>query len=90
MVFESKSVAVAEEGTMEVTGDLTLRGVTSEVVAQVRKIGEGEDPWGNQRIGFEAALKVDRIAHGVDYMPDGLGKEVDVWIAVEGIREKAE
>jgi polyisoprenoid-binding protein YceI len=90
IVFESKSVTVAEDGAMELTGELTLHGVTRETTAQVRKIGEGEDPWGNQRIGFEAMLKVDRMAHGVDYMPDGLGTEVEVWLAVEGIREKAE
>jgi len=90
IVFATKSVVVGEDGKMTLTGDLTLHGVTAEVVAQAEKIGEGQDPWGNQRIGFEAALTVDRLAHGVDYMPDGLGKDVQVWIAVEGIREEAE
>lgn len=90
IVFESKSVAVDEEGAMKITGDLTLHGVTKEVVAEASKVGEGEDPWGNQRIGFEGMIKIDRMAHGIEYMPDGLGKTVDVWIAIEAIREKAE
>ena len=90
VVFVSKEVSVGEDGAMSIRGELTLHGVTQEVVAQAEKIGEGEDPWGNTRIGFEAMFTVDRMAHGVDYMPDGLGQEVQVWIAVEAIREKAE
>ena len=70
---------------IKITGMLKMHGVEKQVTASGKLLGAGKDPWGNTRVGLEAEFKVDRLAYGVDYMPEGLGKEVEVVIAVEGI-----
>ncbi len=86
--FKSKAVAAGKAaGTYAVTGDLTVRGVTKTVTVTMKKIGEGSDPWGNKRIGFEGELTIDRTDFGVSYMPGGLSKKVRLIIAVEGMRK---
>jgi polyisoprenoid-binding protein YceI len=86
--FVSKSWKAAGENTFEVTGDLTIKGRTQSVTAKVIKSGEGKDPWGNDRIGFTTELSIDRMAFGVDYMPEGLGKTVNLTISLEAIKKK--
>jgi len=76
----------AKPGTLVVTADLTLRGVTKSVTFEVVKTGEGKDPWGNERVGFEGSLTLNRLDFGVSYMPEGLGKDVTIIIAVEGVK----
>ncbi len=86
--FRSRSVKPAGRDTYEVEGDLTLRGVTKPFKVTVRKLGEGPDPWGNHRVGLSARFTVNRLDFGISYMPDGLGKEVEVIVDVEAIRQK--
>lgn len=87
MTFKSKSVARSGD-TFKVTGDLTIKGKTKEVTLDMVKTGAGADPWGNTRIGFETTLRINRMDFGVDYMPDGLGKEVTLMLSLEGIQKK--
>ncbi|MES2178914.1 MAG: YceI family protein [Gemmatimonadota bacterium] len=47
------------------TGDLTIHGVTRPVTLDVTYEGSGTDPWGNERIGFTAAGKIDRREFGL-------------------------
>ena len=81
-------IEAAGEGAYKITGMLKMHGVEKEVTAKGKLLGAGKDPWGNTRVGLEADFKVDRLAYGVDYMPEGLGKEVMVTVAIEGILEK--
>lgn len=78
----SKKIA---DNQYEVTGDLTIRGVTKPVTVVFNKIGEGERR-GNFLAGFEGELTINRLEYGVNYAPDGLGQDVKLIIAVEGIR----
>lgn len=67
MTFTSKSVAKKGDG-LEVTGDLTIRGVTKEVALHVEDItGEHADPWGNKRIGASAKAKIKRSEFGITW-----------------------
>ena len=71
----------AEEGV--IAGDLTLKGVTRSVNINARKIGEGKDPWGGYRSGFEGTLEVK----AGDYnLPAWIGP-VSIELIVEGIRQ---
>lgn len=86
--FRSTRVEVNDDGDeAEVTGDLTLRGVTREVTLDVELQGYGEDPWGGYRMGFDAETEL-RLS---DYdIPTDLGKAsetVKLEISVEGIRQ---
>jgi polyisoprenoid-binding protein YceI len=86
--IEFKSTAVAKSGdAYKVTGDLTIKGRTKSVTIEMKKTGEGKDPWGNTRIGFEGSISINRIDFGVDFMPDGIGKNVTLMLSLEGIKQ---
>lgn len=65
------------------TGDLTLMGVTKEVVLDVEVIGGGDDPWGGYRQGFEGRTTISAADFG---MQAKVG-DVDLIWSVEGIRQ---
>ena len=66
--FKSTKIAKAGEGELHVTGDLTIHGVTKEVVLHVEgPTPESKDPWGNLRIGASATTKVKRSDHGLTW-----------------------
>jgi polyisoprenoid-binding protein YceI len=89
VTFKSSKIAAGKEkGSYTITGMLNMHGVEKEVTAQGKLIGAGNDPWGNTRVGLEAEFKVNRMDFGVNYMPDGLGKEVSIVIAIEAIQNK--
>ena len=66
MTFKSLSVRVAEPGEHEVTGQLTIHGVTKVVTFAVEgPSAPGKDPWGNTRIGLSATTKINRKDFGL-------------------------
>lgn len=75
------------DGRLNLTGDLTLHGVTKEVAISLKKHGEGKDPWGNYRAGFSAKFTIKRSDFGMAGMPDAIGDEVTLMVSFEGIRE---
>jgi polyisoprenoid-binding protein YceI len=65
LTFASKSVR-RSGGGYEVVGDLSIRGVTREIVLTVDDVtGEHADPWGNHRIGVSAHAKIKRSDWGM-------------------------
>lgn len=58
-------VAPGAEGT--ITGTLTIKGVSKEVVLDVELEGTAEDPYGNTRLGFEASTTINRKDFGIDF-----------------------
>ena len=84
------------DDTYEVTGSFTMRGVTKEIVLPVEVLGEMKDHRGNQRIGFEILITINRKDYGVSYnrvLDQGgflLGDEVKITINLEAIQAKAE
>ena len=64
MTFASRGVVVGGEGFV-VTGDLTLHGVTREVVLDVEAGGVATDPFGNARAGFSAETEINRKDFGL-------------------------
>jgi polyisoprenoid-binding protein YceI len=93
--FVSRSFKKAGENRYDVTGDLTLRGVTKQVTLPVTFLGIQKDPWGNEKAGFETAVTLNRKDFGVNWnkaLDQGgyiLGDEVAVTIALETARSKA-
>ncbi|WP_110687819.1 YceI family protein [Salinicola aestuarinus] len=87
--FESTSFAIDEDGEEgEMTGDLTLHGVTRSVTFDVDHIGGGDDPWGGYRQGFEAETTLDLADFDIDMsdFPDAM-HSVDLYVVLEGIRQ---
>ncbi len=68
MTFKSKKVEQVAPGKLKVTGDLTIRGTTKEVVLDVEgPTAPVKDPWGNVRAAVTATTKVNRQDFGVKW-----------------------
>ncbi|TCV06846.1 polyisoprenoid-binding protein YceI [Samsonia erythrinae] len=83
------STEVNKDGNeYDITGNLTLNGVTKPVKLDAKLIGQGDDPWGNYRAGFEAegTIKLKDFNITTDLGP--ASQEVELIISVEGIRQK--
>jgi polyisoprenoid-binding protein YceI len=65
--FKSTSVKPAGKDTYEVTGNLTMRGVTKQVTLPVTFLGEAKDPWGSEKIGFELSTVLNRKDYGINW-----------------------
>ncbi len=87
ITFSSTSVAETDGG-FDVTGDLTIRGVTKEVVLPVEVLGPITDPLGLQRMGVSGELTIDRKEFGVAWNrtmeTGGLFVGEEVTISIEG------
>ena len=64
-------------------GDVTVHGVTKAIEMDVMQIGEGKDPWGGYRSGFEGSVT---LAAGDFGLPSWIGN-VEVIVIVEGVRQ---
>lgn len=67
ITFRSTRVAEAGSGRFDVAGDLTIHGVTREVVLDVSAEGVTRDPWGGERAGFSATTKIKRSDFGLTW-----------------------
>jgi polyisoprenoid-binding protein YceI len=67
ITFASTGVRQAGETTFEVTGDLTIKGVTNEITIPFEFEGTAKDPFGNQRVGFEGSATINRRDYGVTW-----------------------
>lgn len=66
--FKSTSVQRAGDGELAVTGDLTIHGVTRQVVFNVEgPTPPAKDPWGNTRVGLSAVTKINRKDFGLTW-----------------------
>jgi polyisoprenoid-binding protein YceI len=85
ITFHSKQTKVVAPGKLQITGDLTIRGVTKEVVLEVDGPSQPiKDPMGKgQRIGASATTKVNRQDFGVSAMPGVVGDEITITIDTE-------
>ncbi|MCC8381984.1 YceI family protein [Xenorhabdus sp. PB30.3] len=71
----------------KVIGELTLNGVTKPVTLQTKLMGEGKDPWGGYRAGFEANGKIKLKDFNIKTDLGPKSQEVELIISVEGVKE---
>jgi polyisoprenoid-binding protein YceI len=84
LTFKSERVEAAGPGRLKVTGDLTIHGVTKEVVLDVDgPSAPMQDPRGNSHMGASATTKVNRKDFGVNGAPTMVGDDVAITIDVE-------
>ena len=74
----------AEAGTMK--GNLTLMGVTKPIAIAVKKVGEGDDPWGGYRAGFEGTVTINRRDFNAGRNLGPASESMDFFLSLEGIR----
>jgi len=94
MTFVSTKVAKAGKDKLKVTGDLTLHGVTKQVVLDIEGLStESKDPWGNIRRGATATTKINRKDFGLAWnkvLETGgiaVGEEVTITLEIEMIKK---
>ena len=96
ITFKSTKIVPAGKDKYDVTGTLTMHGVSKEVTLPVVFLGAVKDPWGNERASFELATKLNRKDYGITWnkaLDQGgfmLGDDVDVTIALETVKKKPE
>jgi polyisoprenoid-binding protein YceI len=65
--FVSTGVEAVDEANFQVTGDLTIKGVTKPVTIDFEYTGTAMDPFGNRRIGLEGTVTVNRKDWGISF-----------------------
>lgn len=90
ITFHAKQSKSAGDGKLQITGDLTIHGVTKEVVLDVDgPTAAIKDPWGNMRIGASASTKINRKDFGVNGLPGVVGDDIAITIDAELIQPAA-
>src|SRR5208283_2639427 len=83
ITFKSKSVQAAGEGKLKIVGDLTIHGVTKEVVLDVDgPSAPVTDPSGTTHVGASASTKVKRNEFGVGSSNPMVGEDISITIDV--------
>ena len=95
ITFHSKRIDAKGGDSIDVIGDLTIHGVTKEVTLPVTHLGKAKDPWGNERLGFEAETTINRKDFGLNWnkaLESGgvlVGDDVNVGLEIELVKKDA-
>lgn len=94
MTYVSTKVEKAGQGRLRVVGNLTLHGITREVILEVEgPTAAFKDPWGNIRRGASATAKLNRKDFGLNWnavIESGgvlVGDEVSIELELEMIKK---
>ncbi len=83
VTFKSSAVKKTSDTTFEVTGDLTIHGVTKSITATVEKTGQGKGMTGGDIIGFESTFTIKRSDFGVKGLMGPVGDDVRLTFSTE-------
>ena len=86
IAFKSQSVTKSGDD-YEVTGDLTLHGVTKPVKVKVVPTGKAKDQRGTPIAGIEATFTIKRSDFGMTNMVGPIGDDVWITVGIEGKRK---
>lgn len=91
--FKSTGIASKGDDEYDVTGDVTIRGITRSETFSVTFEGAGKDPWGNEKAGFSGKGKIKRSDYGLTYnavLEAGgvlIGDEIKISLEIEGAKQ---
>lgn len=87
VTFKSTEIDVTGDATAQITGDLTLNGVTKSVVLDAKLNQEGMHPMANKPwAGFDATTTLVRSDFGLGKFAPYVGDDVTVMISVEAMK----
>ena len=95
ITFASTKIVPQGGDKFQVVGDLTIKGVTEQVVLEAEKTGMNTSPWGQQVVGFEAATGISRKDFGLTWnvaLETGgflVGDSIKINLEVEAIKQEA-
>ncbi len=90
--FTSTGAEPAGEGQIKLSGEITIKGTTKPIELVGAVAENGEDPWGNQRVGFEVEGKIDRREFGLEWnqtLPNGnllVANDVKLVVSVSAVK----
>ncbi len=93
ITFASSRMVRKSEAEFDVTGTLTIRGVSKEITLPVTYLGTAKDPWGNARVGFETEITINRKDFGLMWnaaLETGgflVGDEVKITASIQAIAQ---
>lgn len=96
MSFQSTKVEKTSGNGLRVTGQLTIRDITREVVLEAEQLGVGKDPWGNVKAAFEAKTSIDRRDFGLKWnqaLEAGgvlVGEKIEIALEVQAVKAQAQ
>ena len=85
--FVSTGFIAGVNGKGVLKGNFTLHGVTKPLEIQVTSIGEGKDPWGGYRIGFDGSTKITMADYGIVKNLGPASKDVELTFSIEGVKK---
>lgn len=95
ITFKSTKVETISPTEHKVTGDLTIRDVTKEVVLEVDYTGQAKSPFGDTRAGFSAKTSINRKDFGLNWnvaLEAGgvmVSEKVNITLDIEAIQQAA-
>jgi polyisoprenoid-binding protein YceI len=93
ITFKSTKVEVVNDTTGKIYGELTIRGVSKEVVLDTEFNGIAKSPWGTESAGFSATTKINRKDWGLNWnvaLETGgwlVGEEITIDIEIEVVKQ---
>jgi polyisoprenoid-binding protein YceI len=91
--FESTSIEALDDKEFRITGQLTIHGVTNEIVLHADVQGTDIDPWGNERVGLEVTGQLSRAAYGMTFnqaLASGnmlVGERINLTLDISAIKQ---
>lgn len=91
--FESTKIEALDDEEYRITGNLTIRGITNEVVLHADLEGTDTDPWGNERLALEITGQLSRGDYGMKFnqaLGSGnllVGDKVSLLIDVSAVKQ---
>ena len=87
--FTSTAITPTGGETFQIAGTLEILGVGLPVTLEAEAFGRSKDPWGNDRIGYEAKTRINRKDYGLSYnqaLEAGgvmIGETIDIELQIE-------
>ncbi len=85
--FVSTSYKETSKGKGVLKGDFTLRGITRPIEIDVTFTGEGKDPWGGYRAGFEGSTTIAMADYKIKKNLGPSSQDVHLYFVIEGVRQ---
>ena len=90
--FHSTATEVGSSGNITLQGEITIKGITKPIELTGEVAENGEDPWGNERIGLELASSIDRREFDLKWnqtLPNGnllVANDVKLLVSVSAVK----
>jgi polyisoprenoid-binding protein YceI len=92
ITFHSTATEVSGGGSITLQGEITIKGITKPIELTGEIAENGEDPWGNERIGLELQSAIDRRDFDLKWnqtLPNGnllVANEVKLLVSVSAVK----